>query len=336
MNGHRSLPNPARRVTQRGVTLIELMVALTINLAIVVAAVYLYLGTRESQRALDQTSEANEVGVFALRALGRDIMNAGFYPSVSSEGNDNIISVYTNLTSPKVSAYDTGIFGCDATAFDLSTGACVARSGNAADGIVIGYFTNDAFGDAGGQRKDCNGNDVATATVNTSRVGTAAATLPPDKPLFVANHYRLGDATTVVVDGQTATVRSLECQGNAAGSTAYQPVISNIKDFQLAYGVYQDDNRTVDHFYTAAEVSAMSNKTIEGVSLAPWARITAVRVCVVTQTFGAPSKLQDSTGAVRTYQDCSGSAVNPGATDRSTYKTYTQVFGMRNFLNKTY
>lgn len=327
-----------RRAAQRGLTLIELLVAITINLAIVIAAIYLYVGTRESQRAIDQTSEANEVGVYALRALGRDIVNAGFYPAVSSEGNDNVISAYSNITTgPVKPAYDTGIFGCNGFDFDPATGACgTTASTNASDSLVVAYFTNDAFGDSGGQRKDCNGNDVGTATVNTSRVGTGAANQPPAKPLFVANHYRLGPATSVVVDGQATTVRSLECRGNAAGSTTYQQLISNIEDFQVTYGVFATSDRTVSQFYTAAQMAGLGTVTIDGKSLGPWARVAAVRVCVMSQTYAGASRINDTTGAQRTYQLCDGTSQQQPLTDRSTHKTYTQVFGLRNFLNKTY
>lgn len=37
---------------QKGLTLIEMMVAMAISLVIVIAAAYVYLGSRESQRAL--------------------------------------------------------------------------------------------------------------------------------------------------------------------------------------------------------------------------------------------------------------------------------------------
>jgi len=337
MNGHHSPTRAGSRPTQRGLTLVELLVAMAINLVILIAASYLYLGTRESQRAIDQTSEANEVGVFALRALGREIVNAGFYPAVSSEGNDNIISTYSNVSVPTVAAYNTGIFGCEGADFDVKAGACGSATADAADGLVVGYFTNDAFGETGGQRKDCNGNDVGTATVNKSRVGTEPATQPPTRPLFVANHYRLSDPTTVVVDGgQSVKVRSLECRGNAAGSTDYQQVISNIEDFQVSYGVFSDSDRTVTKFYTAPEVDALKTVTIDGKSLSPWARVAAVRICVMSQTYGVPSRLKDATGAQRSYQLCSGKSQEQPLTDRSTHKTYTQVFGLRNFLNKTY
>ena len=66
---------------ERGLTLIELMVAMAISLIIVVAAAYVYLASRESQRAIDRSSNSRETGAFIIQMLGRDIMNAGFYPA---------------------------------------------------------------------------------------------------------------------------------------------------------------------------------------------------------------------------------------------------------------
>ena len=66
---------------ERGLTLIELMVAMAISLIIVVAAAYVYLASRESQRAIDRSSSSRETGAFIVQMLGRDIMNAGFYPA---------------------------------------------------------------------------------------------------------------------------------------------------------------------------------------------------------------------------------------------------------------
>ena len=140
----------------------------------------------------------------------------------------------------------------------------------------------------------------------------------------------------MVVDGQSVNVRSLECRGNAAGSTAYQQVISNIEDFQVSYGVFSDSDRTVKQFYTADKVGALGTLTIDGKSLSPWARVAAVRICILSQTYGVPSRLKDASGAQRTYLTCDGTSKAQELTDRSTHKTYTQVFGLRNFLNKTY
>lgn len=330
-------PFHARSNAQRGLSLIELLVAVAINLVIIIAAVSLYSGTRESQRTIDQATEANEVGVYALRALGRDLVNAGFYPSVGTEGNVNVVATYKSsaksLFSASASApYATGIFGCEGAALDLNSGTCGTASATNSDELVVGYFTTDAFGDMGGQRKDCNGNDVATAAINTTRIGTGPADQPPAKPLFVANHYRLGAAKSVKIDDQAVSLRSLECRGNA--SADYEALIAGIDDFQVTYGVYADKSRVATAYYTAAQVPALGAVTIDGNSIPAWGRVVAVRVCVVSKTYGGNARLADKSGTPRSWTKCDGTAT--AATDSAIRKTYTQSFGLRNFLNRTY
>lgn len=57
---------------QKGLTLIEMMVAMAISLVIVIAAAYVYLGSRESQRAIDRSSNSQETGAFVLQMIGRE------------------------------------------------------------------------------------------------------------------------------------------------------------------------------------------------------------------------------------------------------------------------
>ena len=66
---------------QRGLTLIELLVAMAISLVIVVAAAYVFLASREAQRAIDRNSGSRETGAFVIQTIGRELMNAGFYPA---------------------------------------------------------------------------------------------------------------------------------------------------------------------------------------------------------------------------------------------------------------
>ena len=153
-------PLPARPRRLGGFTLVELMVSITISLVLVLAATAMYLATRESQRNIDQASAANEAGGYTLRTIGRELMNAAFYPAVRTESvaQANVLTSYTNPTT--VAAYNVGVFGCEGAKFDPGTGACGATVAGAPDSLVVSYFTNDAFGTSVGQRADCTGNDV--------------------------------------------------------------------------------------------------------------------------------------------------------------------------------
>jgi type IV pilus assembly protein PilW len=330
---HRS--RKARRAL-RGVTLVELLVALTISLVLALAAIGVYLSTRTSQRSLDEVSAAAEAGTFALRTLGRDLANAGFYPAARSETGKNgvnTLSVYRNLTGR--TADDTGLFGCDGADFDPVTGTCGTSIAGASDALVIGYFTNDAYGTSVGQRADCEGNDVAGAAVNSTRLGSLGLGRPPLLPLFASNRYQLTAAQTTTVDGAAASTRSLACDGNGTGDGAFTALTAGIDDLQLTYGVFNSDTRIADRYYTASEVNGLGMLTIDGKDLPAWGRVTAVRVCIVARTYQSATAVAANTSPP-TYTDCNGDQVTNAAGDASLRRTYVQVFGGRNWQSASY
>jgi type IV pilus assembly protein PilW len=308
-------------------SLVEFMVAMAISMVLVLAAASLYLATRESQRGIDQASSAHEAGAYALRLIGRDILGAGFYPAVRPASADlaNVLPGYTNITGKP--AYDSGIFGCDGARLDPVSRTCGAATSGAPDTLVIGYFTDDSFGTSIGQRADCTGNDAAAAAENTGRVGKGSASAPPGLPLFVANHYTLV-AGTMSIDGRSVATRSLACLGNGAAAAGYQTMSAGVDDLQFTYGVFSNGSRVAQRFYTASEVNALGDVAIDGEVLRPWARVVAVRVCVITRTYEARAALTTDT-----YEDCNGVQ---RAGDGSLRKTYTQVFGLRNRQGSTY
>lgn len=312
---------------QRGLSLVEFMVAIAISMVLVLAAASLYLATRESQRSIDQASSAHEAGAYALRLIGRDILSAGFYPAVRPASADqaNVLAAYTNITGR--SAYEFGVFGCEGAGFDPSSRTCGTAVSGAPDTLVIGYFTDDSFGTSMGHRADCTGNDVAAAAENTSRVGTGSASAPPGQPLFVANHYTLA-ATTMSIDGRSVATRSLACMGNGAAAAGYQPLSAGVDDLQFTYAVFSGSDRVPERFYTASEVNGLGDLTIDGEVLRPWARVVAVRVCVIARSYEARAALTTDT-----YEDCNGTQKSG---DGSLRKTYTQVFGLRNRQTKSY
>lgn len=372
---------------QRGASLIELLIAVGITMFLVSAAAYVYLLTRESQGVSERTSARDEIGAFALQLLGREIMNAGFYPATMppppplapaspvTQRQVNTVSGYppaasiptakpTDWTAPHVN-YLHAIYGCEGSKFDHVTATCGAVDNTLPDSIVINYFTSESKDEAAtmGQRRDCTGADVgnddkATQFVNRVRklnsptpipaAGIVAltedATIAPQQPLFVSNRYGL-NATNIVVNvgmkDQGVTTQSLACSGNGssffgtANTTAYQPILAGIDDMQLTYGVFNTEStRAPDRFYRADQVNALGNIAIAGVTMGPWERVVAVRVCLMTSTLGGSTKIADKTGALRTYLNCADQPITQLATDLSLHKRHVQIFGVRNRLNQ--
>ena len=82
----RTLASPlgARRRHERGLTLIELMIALVIGLLIVAAVSVLFAGSSRSRREVELSADVNENGRYAIDVLNRELSQTGFYGSLVS------------------------------------------------------------------------------------------------------------------------------------------------------------------------------------------------------------------------------------------------------------
>lgn len=63
---------------QKGLSLVELMVALTLGLVILVGVSYVFLGSRQSYRLQDDQAHMQETGRFVLDIIGRSVRQAGW------------------------------------------------------------------------------------------------------------------------------------------------------------------------------------------------------------------------------------------------------------------
>ena len=352
---------------QQGVTLIELMVTMAITLFLVAAAAYVYLGTRETQRAIERNSSNIETGSFAMQLMGQEIMKAGFYPATISrpptadEGFPKITyyppiriaqnaAQSTDWTAPTTATagiYLSGIFGCDGGKFLPATGACDTSVANASDSIVINYFTNDNLGTATqignvGDGRDCVGNAVSLHPSNTNRLNTVNTEGPPLQPLFVSNRYALVQ-TVAEIDKQVVNTASLACNGSGASaeSNIYQPLLAGIEEMHFTYGVFavnaDTGSRTPEKFYNAAGVSGLGSVMVDNgmfqVLTPPWSRVSAVRVCIIAKSQGGTPKIADKAGAARTYLNCDDVATTPTTDVNALRKRFVQVFTVRNRMN---
>jgi len=302
---------------QRGFSLVELLVALALSMLVVIATTYVYLGTRESQRTLFEKAYATETAQYALDVIGRDIENAGFYPSSAVTG---VVQTYANPVSstPKPVAFDAMVFGCQGKKFDptASSPACVSHAGSEdADTLVLNSYSNDASGLDIGNRADCLRQDSANDSLNASRrdAGHPGATLPPLLPLFVSNRYTLGD-TASQVEGQAISTFSLACNGNGNSAGGYQPIVMGVDQLRFYYLVRAGGGSADSTFVRANSVSATD-----------WANVVAVRVCVMTRSMQS-ARLQGN--AAYSATDCDGTSRS--FTDGLERRVFSQTFALKN------
>nr|WP_315198102.1 PilW family protein [uncultured Aquabacterium sp.] len=324
---------------QRGVTLVELMVTIAINLVLVLAATLLYLNTRTAQKAVNERGAVFETGQFAMELLGREIGNAAFYPAISTEpvslggANKQNVRFTHDLAAADMGLalpYRHGLFGCQAQRFDPATGQCAAHVAGGAvdsDALVVSYFTSDAFSLTSGQRADCNrvdvigdtviGNNGARATYRTAQnapppaAGTKAPTPSeqrpdlgplPDAPLLVVNRYGLVPSTFVTEAGNEVDTFSLACRGNGNPNGGFQELVRGVEQMVVRYGVLYDDTRTPRQYVRANDVGGLAAVTLsdaEG-SVSGWQRVVSVRLCLLVRSPSGTAQRDQAVAATAT------------------------------------
>lgn len=241
-------PQSRPLLRQRGVTLIELMVSVTIGLLVVAGAGAIYLYASQTQRVLSERQNMFEGAKVALDIIGRDLENAGYYPADNSPAKPSALTVevvgYGNpCINPRhdvslcdfadPEAFNTPVYGCSGQKLVRSgsgssvTYSCGALTGVTAanvDSLVVNYFTNDAESLASGQRADCQGQDVVNDAIN-SRNGitpTAGATAadPPTNPNRLTYSQDYSSYNTPDQKINPSNISKRDASGDTKGGTS--------------------------------------------------------------------------------------------------------------------
>ena len=163
--------NRHRRRFERGFTLIELMVAVTIGLVLTAVVANLFLGSRATYQTTDEVSRMQENIRFAYQLLSRTIHIAGYRSAPNSFANQIFTGANVAL-------------------------AGVEGGGTAPDSFTIRYQgSGNGTGTPDGSIVDCAGGEVDAGIITTSTF-TIAAGANGGNALFCNN----GVANEVVSD----------------------------------------------------------------------------------------------------------------------------------------
>lgn len=229
-----SLPN--RRYVLRGMTLIELMVAIALGLIVVLALLVIFENVVRGNREMAKSSEQIESGRFAIQMVGDDLKHAGFW--------GDYVPVYDDLTASDVpadvpaaipdpclpyssgwsAAYINSLVGIPVQIYRTPPANCSFISNQKAntDILVVRHLETCAVGETGCEVLDNNkvyfqsSLCVGTAQAGTSNTITLAAITPAvtGSPAVgstpaVAATYSSSDVVRIVGGtgvGQTRTV----------------------------------------------------------------------------------------------------------------------------------
>ncbi|MEG1833905.1 MAG: PilW family protein [Burkholderiaceae bacterium] len=294
----------ARR--SRGLTLVELLIAMTIGLGVLAAIAALYLNARASWRVNDNLARVQDSGRFALGFLSQDLRMAGYAGCRSRQLSENEGTLYNITEAPRVAfkgsvdalrGYDNGTGWTNPTATARVRGDVIqVRHGsgmsiallNATDRVSRTVtLRHNALGFRAG--------DVALIgnceNAFLFRITNSPALTGPGNFPTVLAYAAVGpvgnNSATVNIPRYSAESRAevmrytdlsyfigLNPAGRpalyrAAGNAA-EELIDNIEDIELRYGIDTSavPDSTIDRYVAAADVTA-------------WNRVLAVRVSLL-------------------------------------------------------
>lgn len=295
---------------QRGLSLVELMVALTIGLFLVGAVSIIYVNTATSSRSSTMDAQMNEDATLALELLQQQVRLAGF----------------SNVNASGARLFPgSAVRGCDGgftsngggTAFTAQT---CASTTTGSDAFAVRYeatLLNSQTVTNAGVQLPANCANEGIAAWNALAEGAATAT-----PMALAdNRYYIANDT----DGTP----SLFCQGRTgAGFGNATALVPNIENMQVQYAVTSLPvaGNPIPH-QVAGYVEAQDS-VLGSVTLANWSRVSALRVCLLARSARPVPTGDNNTGDLGRYLDCAGTWQT--ANDRYIRRAYVTTIQLRN------
>lgn len=265
---------------ERGLTLIELMVSVTIGLVLMIAIASAYIGSSGASKLAEVQGRMNEDAQAALSILAQQIRMAGDNPRRPDYAD-------ADRRNPAFTAASYFIRGCDGQFSDVTTAPDIPSltcGTTQPHSLAISYEadTDNTIPTSGGAATDCLGRALPSITGNVSK-WNGVASVPTAITYTVADNRFYVTTPT----GATATVTnvpSLYCKGNGSSSTT-EPLVENIEDLQFIYGTAPSTGTlTMAGFLSANGVETSATLALLPDSPSRWARVMSVRICVLARS----------------------------------------------------
>lgn len=290
--------------SQRGLTLVELMVGMTLGLVLVAGLVTLFANSSFSSGELDKSIRQYENGRYAVELLEEDINHAGFFGdvlSVSAQPNHVAASVcetaVANLgwipalgaSAPSVPTPLTGL-----TSGELDAMACITHHKPDTPGIAIRRLDTQALAPEATR--------PATVYVQSSRCSSSTATfivaVASENPLatfVLQNHdcatpapvrrlisrvYYLASCNECGID-RTPTLKRAELSN---GVVTITPLAEGIEDIAFEYGFDTAKLGDETQFDGIPDEYRAGLSGTAGANNNDWSNVVAVRTYLLTRS----------------------------------------------------
>lgn len=295
------------RYLARGVTLIELLVAMAIGLLLVIAASATYLYSKSAYNTVSETSQMEENGRFALNLLSRYIQSAGFVML-----NPKAANVQGALIN-KISGCDFGLSN-GTTASAAADVACRAATpaGERQSGSISVFFDTDAFDTslANFQGFNCIGNRPVETPI-TDETGAVSFIQSQSRAHFFISTFVSATPNGTVTRGQLSCVGESKLATDPLPTFGSQPLIPGIEQLAVNYLLPS----------TVSPKVAQRGQSASAVTV--WGDVMAVELCVLTRSIQSTSNETETV-----YTDCYGNAIP--VTGNDSYRTFRTTVNLRN------
>ncbi len=291
----------------RGLSLIELMIAMTIGLFLLTALASVYLGASTSNRELTRSARQIEDGRYSIQAISEDLSLAGYFGYFYSPVTPSAIPDPCELL-PSQASLRVPLQGYDSPASPASPlSGCLADADHVAGTDVLVVRRADTNVSVGGTIADGSSTLVANElyvqansdTSNSSNpliaVGNTPGTYPlllkdsatraPVRKLHVQIYYVApcsvptggGSSCTGASDDNgrpIPTLKRLELRVDSGGALAWvvTPIAEGVEMLQVEYGLDANGDGVPDGAFVAAPASA-----------ADWANVVAANVYLIVR-----------------------------------------------------
>lgn len=248
-----------RRLSQQGLTLVELMVSLALGLYVVAVATVVLVSAKSGYVTQSETAQILDTGRHAVDIVSRTARQASYL-------NWEIAAAGSAIDEPEEAA----IFGLDAKSLKSRTEAVsspVARSVNGSDVLAVRFAGSGEGSNGDGTVLNCAGFGV----------GSGDATSGDDRGWSV--FYVAEDAT-----GEP----ELYCKYPGEEGWASQAIARGVESFQVLYALDTDHDGYPNTLVNASAIEAMDNTAgtangKAGARHSHWKSVVAVKVAVLVR-----------------------------------------------------
>ncbi|AGG87895.1 PilW family protein [Rhodanobacter denitrificans] len=318
---------------QAGMSLIELMIAVAIGLALLAGLSSLYVSTSKARTEFNKTSEQVENGRFALQSITRDIEMAGFY------GRASQLIATSSYALPDPCAAAPASMGFSTTptvtvplpvygpALAATVLPCLATTlpnrATGAEVLTVSYVAGTTTAAANGtdyyvQRSGCETDSVplvysktaADFTLHNKAAvagGTCSTSSAAELRKYVMRSYYV--ATCDVCSGAGAdTTPTLKMAEFVNGTIQTSSLVTGIEDVHYSYGMDLDNNGSPDCYAdnpsdtsavpaACATAATAASYAWTASATANWANVAAVRINLLSRNLDSTASWTDT----RTY-----------------------------------